>query len=156
MGDVLGFLLAVLAPFALPLFFYGVLIGAGILIERDHLGRLARREQALGPFPVYVTEELPAGYQVTAPFLVTGSTVMGGGFLKQIQSRLRSVIGGEMRSYTRLLARGRREAQLRMMEEAKRQGAQAVFNVRFETSDVGGASGRAAISEIFCYGTAIR
>ncbi|WP_416666832.1 YbjQ family protein [Egbenema bharatensis] len=60
--------------------------------------------------------------------------------------------------YESLLERGRREALLRMKEEAAKWGANQVLNVRMETSNIGrqtGDRGLVAI-EMIAYGTGVR
>ena len=67
--------------------------------------------------------------------LVMGGVVLGSDRGKQVVAQLRSLLGGEVRSFQKILVRARREARLRMLEEARRIGADCVVNVRFETSD---------------------
>ena len=64
---------------------------------------------------------------------------------------LRNLVGGEIPEYTKLMAQSREQAIQRMVEEAERQGANAVVGVRFTTSMV--MSGAA---EILAYGTAVK
>lgn len=64
---------------------------------------------------------------------------------------LKNIVGGELRGYTELLQESRDEALSRMVEQARRLGANAVINVRFATSAI--AQGA---SEILAYGTAVR
>ncbi|MEL6500540.1 MAG: heavy metal-binding domain-containing protein, partial [Cyanobacteria bacterium J06623_1] len=73
-------------------------------------------------------------------------------------SSLRNLIGGRMIVYESLLDRGRREALLRMKEQAIGWGATQVVNVRLETSNIGNqTSGKGLVAiEVIAYGTAIR
>ena len=88
--------------------------------------------------------------------LVTGQVVIASDYLKNFFAQYRQLFGGEMKSYQTMMQRGKAEARLRMIEEAKRLGATAVINVRFETSQIGQARGKAAaMSEVLCYGTAV-
>jgi uncharacterized protein YbjQ (UPF0145 family) len=89
--------------------------------------------------------------------LVTGATVIAADYLKTFLSGFRMIFGGEMRSYSSMIERARREARLRMVEEARHKGALAVINVRFETSPIALNTGRnaAPMSEVLCYGTAL-
>ena len=70
---------------------------------------------------------------------------------------LRNILGGRVVAYESLLDRGRREALLRVKEQAIAWGATEILNVRYETSTIGGNNqkGIAAI-EVIAYGTAIR
>ena len=140
-------------PFAIMLVVYGGLSLAGTIIERNHEANLARREAAIGHFPLFDTRTPPPGMAPVDGELVTGNVVIGTGYLKQFLASLRTLVGGEVRGYQRVLDRGRREAQLRMIEDARARNATAIINVRFETSDVGGMK---PFAEIFCYGTLVR
>lgn len=147
MGEVLPFL----APFLLPIAFYVALSLIGLFLERNHEQELDEREARVAGFLLLDLDHVP-GTVPQAGQLVSGNVVMGTGYLKQLTAAFRSVVGGEVKGYQRVLERARREAQLRMIESAVAQGAQAIVNVRFETSDVGGVK---PFSEIFCYGTAL-
>ena len=90
------------------------------------------------------------------PAIVVGETVIATDYLKSFLARLRNIFGGEIRSYRTLLERARREALLRIVEEARGMGYNAVCNVRFETADVGGNSTmrKVAMVAILASGTA--
>ncbi len=141
-----------LLPILLPLAFYVIISLVGASMERSHEQQLDNREAAVRGFLVLDLDTVP-GTVPAAGQLVSGNVVMGTGYLKQFTASFRTLVGGEVKGYQRVLDRARREAQLRMVESAVAQGAQAIVNVRFETSDVGGAK---PFSEIFCYGTMIR
>lgn len=145
---------AVIAPLLLPLFFYVLLSVWGIVLERRLEARLDEREAAVAGFYLSDLRTDPTLASASAGEFVGGSVVMGTGYLKQFTAGFRTLVGGEVKGYQRVLHNGRREAQLRMIEAAKQRGATGVINVRFETSNVG--FGRQAVSEIFCYGTLIR
>jgi uncharacterized protein YbjQ (UPF0145 family) len=63
---------------------------------------------------------------------------------------LRSVVGGEISEYTKLMAEAREQAVDRMVEEAQKLGANAVVEVRFSTSEV-----MKAAAELLAFGTAV-
>ncbi len=83
--------------------------------------------------------------------LVTGSTVRAKSVGRDIAASLKNLVGGELKGYTELLQESRKEAILRMVEEAKTLGANAIINIRFSTSSI--AQGA---SELYVYGTAVR
>lgn len=83
--------------------------------------------------------------------LVTGSTVRAKHAGKDIMASLKNLIGGELKGYTELLEDARSEARDRMVAQAREMGANAVINVRFNTSSI--AQGA---SELYIYGTAVR
>ncbi len=99
---------------------------------------------------VVTTSELP-GLRVSRTFgLVRGNTIRTKHLGKDILARMRFLVGGEVREYTKLLAESREQALDRMIEEAERLGANAVICVRFQTSEV-----MTGASEIMAYGTAV-
>ena len=69
----------------------------------------------------------------------------------QIGAGLKSLVGGELRGMTKMLAEGRSDARQRLIEEAEAKGANAVLAFRFDTSDLG-----STWTEICAYGTAVR
>lgn len=83
--------------------------------------------------------------------LVRGSTTRARFLGRDILASLKAIIGGEISEYTQLLADSREQALQRMIEDAKRLGADAVVNVRFTSSAIASGS-----SEIFAYGTAVK
>ena len=83
--------------------------------------------------------------------LVKGSAVRTRHIGRDIMAALRNLVGGEIPEYTKLMAQSREQAIQRMVEEAERQGANAVVGVRFTTSMV--MSGAA---EMLVYGTAVK
>ena len=91
-----------------------------------------------------------AGYDVTANLgEVFGLTVRARNVGAGCIAGFRSLGGGEIPEFTKLLVQSRNEAMARMVEEASRRGANAVIGMRFD----GGAFGQ--WSEICAYGTAV-
>jgi uncharacterized protein YbjQ (UPF0145 family) len=88
--------------------------------------------------------------------LVTGSVVISVDYFKRFLASLRTLIGGRVTSYESLLDRARREAILRMKEEASKLGADKVFNIKLETSSISkSAKGKVGSIEVLAYGTAL-
>jgi uncharacterized protein YbjQ (UPF0145 family) len=83
--------------------------------------------------------------------LVRGNTIRARFIGRDIMAVFRSMAGGEVSEYTKMLAEAREQAIDRMVEEAADLGADAVVTTRFQTSMI--MSGAA---EIMCYGTAVR
>lgn len=147
--EALVYLVIVLVLLALGLI-------TGSLIESAHFRRLARDEQELSQIVVSDMCRLPANWQGSAPRLVVGQVVIATDYFKVFAAALRKLFGGRMVGYERLAERARREAVVRMLREARNQGANVVWNVRLETSTVGGQqSGRPGGVEIMAYGTAM-
>jgi len=120
--------------------------------EARHLADLDRREAAAAGVAVIDVKQIPPGLAAGDGRLVMGEVVIATDYFKSFMAMLRNIVGGEVKTYQTVLSRARREAKLRMIEEAQALGADLVVNVRFEWSDVGP---RIASTEIFCYGTAI-
>jgi uncharacterized protein YbjQ (UPF0145 family) len=82
---------------------------------------------------------------------VFGLTVRSRNVGSQIGASLKSIVGGELKGMTKMLAEGRLHAQERLVEEANSKGANAVLAFRFDTSELG-----STWTEICAYGTAVR
>jgi len=95
--------------------------------------------------------DLP-GYQIDEVLgEVFGLTVRSRNLGSQIGAGLKSLVGGELKGMTKMLAEGRLHAQERLVEEAQARGADAIIAFRFDTSELGGTW-----TEICAYGTAVR
>lgn len=143
---------------ALPLLLLLCTYFTGTWVERRHYASIRRRESRSRRFPATTFRTLPPGWQVTGAGLVTGSVVVSVDYFKRFLAGLRMLFGGRVRSFESILDRARREALLRLKEEASRQGYAAVVNVRLETSRIanaaGGGQGLAGL-EILAYGTGV-
>jgi uncharacterized protein YbjQ (UPF0145 family) len=95
--------------------------------------------------------ELP-GYEIEEVFgEVFGLTVRSRNIGSQIGASFKSLVGGELKGMTKMLAEGREHATERLTEEAEAKGANAVVALRFDTSELGDTW-----TEICAYGTAVR
>lgn len=83
--------------------------------------------------------------------VVKGSTVRTKNFIRDFGAGLKNIVGGEVKSYTKLLNEARQIATKRMVEDATKLGADAVINVRYSTSAV-----MAGAAEMLVYGTAVK
>jgi uncharacterized protein YbjQ (UPF0145 family) len=130
--------------------------GVGRAVERAHFRDLARREEALREIVATTLRTAPAGLPVASGELVAGSVVIGSDYFKTLAAGLRKLVGGEVRSFERMMERARREACCRMLEQARSRGARVVINVRFETSSIGGLGAQQMpMAEVIAYGTAL-
>jgi len=147
-------LLIQLGPFVV-LILLGLIVGR--TVERRHFRRLGEREATLSYMLVTDLRTYPGGADVARPpMMVTGQAVIATDYLKTFLAGLRKILGGELKSYRTLMVRARKEAILRMMEEAQAAGYDAVCNLRLDSADIGGMTGRrgAAMVEAFATGTA--
>jgi uncharacterized protein YbjQ (UPF0145 family) len=83
--------------------------------------------------------------------LVRGNTIRARHVGHDILATLRSLVGGEISEYTKLMAEAREQALDRLRAEAVARGANAIVGVRFTTSMVMQGS-----AELLAYGTAVR
>jgi len=82
--------------------------------------------------------------------LVKGSTIRARHLGRDIMAGLRGMVGGEITEYTKMMAEAREQAIQRMVEDAEKQGANAIVSMRFTTSMV-----MQSASEILAYGTGV-
>lgn len=83
--------------------------------------------------------------------LVTGNTVQSKNAFKDIGAGFRNLVGGEVGSYTKMLAEARDIAIGRMIAQAQSMGADAVVNVRFSSASI-----MEGAAEILAWGTAVK
>ena len=96
------------------------------------------------------TENIP-GRQYEILGVVKGNMVQTKNIARDIGQGLKSMVGGELTTYTEMMNESRAIATKRMVEEAERMGADAVVMMRYSTSAVA-----AGAAEIIAYGTAVR
>ena len=126
--------------------------GFGTWIERRHRKSIIKRELELNSLPAIASRRPPEDDRY-AQKLVAGSVVIGSDYFKTFVSGLINMFGGRVTPFESLIDRARREAALRMKQEAKGLGARYVFNVKFETAQISG--GRVPALEVLAYGTAM-
>ena len=83
--------------------------------------------------------------------VVKGSTVRARNIGRDIGAGFKNIIGGEIKTYTEMIAQSREEAFNRMVNEANEQGADAIIGMRFMTSMI-----MQGASEMLAYGTAVK
>lgn len=124
------------------LFFIGLGFFFGRLAEAQHWSSLTKRLETMQDVTVTNLKTFPgATAGPRPPIMVTGEAVIASDYLKTFLSGLRRLFGGELKSFQTLMVRARQEALLRMMEKAKSGGYNAICNVRFTSSDIGGNTG---------------
>jgi len=99
---------------------------------------------------IVTTENIP-GFrvrQVVGPAF--GLTVRSRSIGGNLAASLKSITGGEVKSYVKLLEDARRQALDRLVTTATEMGANAVVMMRYDSSEIG-----QTMSEIVAYGTAV-
>lgn len=144
----------------LDIIIFFVLLALGYIfgqsIEKRHYSSIIKRESQLRSIPVIASKILPDDFTPCQTQLVSGNVVVSVDYFKKFVAGLRSIVGGRMGSYESLIDRARREAILRMKQEAKSLNADYVFNIKMETSSISkGAKNNIGSVEVLAYGTAV-
>jgi uncharacterized protein YbjQ (UPF0145 family) len=100
---------------------------------------------------VTTTENIPGKQIVQVLGISRGSTVRARNVGRDIFAGFKNLVGGEISEYTQLQADSREQAMERMIQDAKKMGADAIVNIRFATSMI-----TQGASEILAYGTAVK
>lgn len=102
------------------------------------------------PMLIVTTNEIP-GYRITAVHGdVFGLIVRARNYFSNLGAQFRTLAGGEVAGYTRLLSDSRNQARERMWHEARARGANAIVAMRFDCNEIGDI-----MSEVAAYGTAV-
>jgi uncharacterized protein YbjQ (UPF0145 family) len=140
---------------------FAVLLLVGLLFgraaEKRHFKQLAQKELILRNVLVFSGKRVPEGQAFRRGTLVVGSVVIAEDYFKRVAAALKSLVGGRLTAYESLMDRGRREAIVRMKEEARKLGASMVLNVQFETARLSEDRGQQVLfsAEFIAYGTAL-
>ena len=141
-----------------PLFLVLLAYFLGSHLESNHHKNIREREAATKDMVVINFPRFPFEVEIEGADLVMGSVVVSHDYFKRFLAQLRIIVGGRIKSYEPLLDRARREAVLRMKEQALARGHHTVVNIRLETSRLAnsqrGGNGTAGV-EMLAYGTAL-
>jgi uncharacterized protein YbjQ (UPF0145 family) len=117
------------------------------------LGTMRTMSQPAPPqFPILIStmNDVP-GARVARVFgEVFGLTVRSRNFGSNFAASFKSLGGGEITQYTKMLTDSRNEALGRMCQSAMAYGANAVIAMRFDCNEIAGT-----MSEVAAYGTAV-
>ncbi len=136
------------------LIYFIILIAAGYFIgtaiEKKHYRTIEQKEREFLNLPAVTSKNLLDDNAVIENVkLVYGNIVVSTDYFKMILAGLRNILGGEVSAFETLLDRGRREAILRLKEQAR--GADIILNLRIETCQIT----QVGSAEVFAYGTAV-
>ena len=98
-----------------------------------------------------ITVETLQDYNYEELGVVTGSTIQSKNFVSDFAQGIKSIVGGELKSYTSMMEKARNQATQRMVDQAVKMGADAIIGVRYTTSRL-----MAQAAEVLVYGTAVR
>jgi uncharacterized protein YbjQ (UPF0145 family) len=121
--------------------------------EHRHNKDMTRREISLQDIHLNNFKKPPACEPEQSTMLI-GSVVIAHDYFRTLTIAVRKLIGGNIQPYERLVTRGRREALIRLREEASLRKLDTVINVRFTSSLVSGKFLSAV--EMVAYGTGVK
>lgn len=98
-----------------------------------------------------VTVETLQGVNYEELGVVTGSTIQSKNMFADFGQGLKSIVGGELKSYTGMMDKAREMATQRMIEQAMKMEADAIIGIRFTTNSI-----MAQAAEVLVFGTAVR
>ena len=132
---------------------FALLFGIGWLfgrqIEKKHLNELDEKERALAHIRIDTNK-----FQTSdrSGQLVESNVVISHDYFKYVIANIQNFFGGRLTSYESVVERARREAIIRLKQEAHAMGANHIMGVRLNTTELGMQGG---MVEVFAYGTAI-
>lgn len=138
---------------ALPVLLLAVGYFVGRLLERRHYASIRRRERELRSVVAITTRFVPEGVTAQGATLVSGGVVVSSDYFKTFVAGFRNLVGGRFRGFESLLERARREAILRMKQQAREHGSSLVIGARIHTTRVAGSQTPSV--EVIAFGTAL-
>jgi uncharacterized protein YbjQ (UPF0145 family) len=127
---------------------------SGTIVEKRHYKSIRKREEQFKALPTIVLKRALSEENIASCKLVNGSVVISIDFFKKFLAGLINFFGGNISSYETLIDRARREAILRLKEDAD--GASEIINLRIETSSITkNTNSNVGAVEVLAYGTAI-
>ncbi|AEM21318.1 hypothetical protein Bint_0689 [Brachyspira intermedia PWS/A] len=99
---------------------------------------------------LFTADYLPSNYNYELLGLVKGNIAQAKHIGKDLLAGLKNIVGGEVEGYTEMINEAREIATKRMIEEAKKLGANAIIGIHYSSSSV-----MEGTTEVIAYGTAV-
>jgi uncharacterized protein YbjQ (UPF0145 family) len=100
---------------------------------------------------ILVTTETISGRNCATLGMVTGNTIQSKHMFSDMGQGFKTMVGGELKSYTEMMAKARAIATQRMIDQAAQMGADAIVSVRYSSASV-----MQQAAEVLAYGTAVK
>ncbi|HEE5774964.1 TPA: YbjQ family protein, partial [Acinetobacter baumannii] len=84
---------------------------------------------------------------------ISSNVVISHDYFKYVLASIKNILGGRLTSYESIVERARREAIVRLKQQAQSVGANHIMGVRLSTTELGMQGG---MVEVFAYGTAVK
>lgn len=149
----------VLATYSIPLLILAVAFFAGNVSASRHEKSLLERQETVAHIHTTDLNRFSQPDPTIQANLFTAEVTLGIDHFRGFLGRLKNIFGGQIRSYQKTLDRARREALMRVIEQAHFAGYNAVANLRLEFVDISGKANRvkrASMVTIIAYGTGYR
>ena len=98
-----------------------------------------------------VTVETLQGVNYEELGVVSGSIIRAKNMFSDLGQGLKSMVGGELKSYTEMMEKARNQATQRMIDQAVKMEADAIIGVRYTTNSI-----MAQAAEVLVFGTAVK
>jgi uncharacterized protein YbjQ (UPF0145 family) len=144
-------IITVFLPVVLPLFFLVISFIAGSIIESNYKKNIVLREEKFSEIVVTNLKKSSHMENIKKGVLCKGVVVIGTNYIRRFLAGLKTLVGGRIRSYEDLIEMARREAVLRLKEDASKLGSKLILNVKIETSTIA----QGGMFEVIAYGTAV-
>ncbi len=105
---------------------------------------------SVNEFPISTANNIPGFRIVETKGFIYGLTVRSRGAGGQIGASVKSIFGGEINQYVKMMEESRDEALERAISHAKELGANAIVAIRFDSNEIS-----TVMQEILVYGTAV-
>jgi uncharacterized protein YbjQ (UPF0145 family) len=122
----------------------------GITLPEDEIPEDTELEGLQQNFIVVSSNHVPGYEIVETKGFCYGLTVRSRGVGGQVGAGIRSMFGGEIKEYVKMMGESRDEAVYRMIDHAQQMGANAVISVRYDSDEISNV-----MQEILAYGTAV-
>lgn len=132
------------------LILFAIGFGFGRRIEQRHLNALEQAEQKLSHIRIDTNKFIECETQGR---LISSNVVISHDYFKFVLANIRNFLGGRLSSYETIVERARREAIIRLKQQAANMGASQIMGVRLSTTELGMQGG---MVEVFAYGTAVQ
>lgn len=118
--------------------------------EQDHWRSLAEQEKSLAYISIDTNKFSRSDEEGC---FVSGNVVLANDYFKLVLANIRNFFGGTIGSYETVVERARREAIVRLKQDAQAAGLNHIMGLRLSTTQLNETGG---VVEVLAYGTAVK
>lgn len=155
-GDTWVYLISYGLVYGLPFLLAALGLVVGAIVESRHYASIRKREAQFAHYPAVPARSWDGSREIAETGLVTACVVVSPDYFKRLLASFRNIFGGNVQSFESLLDRARREAILRLKEQAPE--GDIIINLRLATSNITAPQGNQGLAavEVLAVGTAVR